>query len=339
MVRVVGTNAALEYFSGFNDPTLLLDPYDIILGRGGRDIFTMAELDHADVFRGGRGRDEFKGVTLSASELDYAELAANLRYDGGPGIDKISIRVDVDQSSVIRIGGLIGNSTSVEERFVHFAIFPGGDALKAIGTNGDDLVFVSVNVAVPDVVRLDLKGGNDIVNFTNAYEAGRVFIETGSGRDKILLGADAEKTVVDSGQGADTIRMWRGNFEKVMAGRGDDLIFLSGHGDFYGNLGTRKDIVDGGQGADRFVPDLGYDNGRIRDFDPEVDQLVFDSNKFDGYSNFEFLERMGYSYNSRSGVLSGEKEGTVLRLGRGTVLDESNFVFDRDIDAAWPEIF
>ncbi|POR39934.1 calcium-binding protein [Methylobacterium sp. V23] len=220
---LVGTSAS-ETLSG----TVLSDS---ILGLGGDDTITGSYGE--DTILGGIGNDSLNGVDGADS------------IEGGDGNDRISdfgAYADNTRQNVL-IGGL-GNDSI-------------GGSGRLEGGDGDDVLFGQR----PQSVR-GFEGGHD-----NSILA--VQLLGGSGNDRLDVDADFEQqsqgggpNLLDGGDGADTINgayeednifggagndtIWgRSGQDRIDAGSGDDVI-RTGYDGFH-------QIVDGGEGRDRFV--------------------------------------------------------------------------------------
>lgn len=159
------------------------------------------------------------------------------------------------------------------------ALLSGLFGFRPVGSDQDDLL-ISLFPR-----HIDGRGGDDTI----LGSFGNDGIRGGSGNDRIY--AFAGRDTVDGGTGNDTLFAGRGD-DTVIGGSGDDIVFawrgrdvvIGGPGDDVLRGDFDEDRIEGGPGIDRilggpdrdvFVFRFGFEEDRILDFNPFVEQLDF----------------------------------------------------------------
>jgi hypothetical protein len=188
---------------------------NLLDGGAGNDILWL-QSGGDDIGLGGSGNDVF---------LFGAEMTADDRVDGGPGIDQIALQGDYAFANALTLGsGVIG--------FESIAILPGSDV--RFGDPGDnfynyDITTLDVNVAAGVRVIVDanrLRVGEDFTFNGSAESDGGFFIWGGGGTDTLTGGTQTDifyfgenlqfgaNDTVDGGAGTDQLGL-RGNYTIV----------------------------------------------------------------------------------------------------------------------------
>jgi Ca2+-binding RTX toxin-like protein len=217
-VFVDGTAAAdaITIASGVGGISVSGLPADVVLANAdaGLDALTVNGLGGND--------------TIDATDLTAG--AVKLTIDGGAGNDVITGSPGAD----VILGGL-GNDRIIDEDFVNFDVYDGGDGVDTIDYSHIAFAdgIVTINLATGQTV---VAGGNTetIANFENV---------AGSQGGETIIGSSVAN-VLDGGGGNDTLRGGDGN-DTLLGGNGDDLLD--------GQAGT--DTMSGGAGNDSYVVD------------------------------------------------------------------------------------
>lgn len=208
---------------------------DTLIGGGGNDVF-WSLAGGKDKVLGNGGNDTF---------VINGPLDANDSYNGGTGIDTVSIYLStkggvIDLSTgKISIGGVAGGSLTQIENI-------GGSAYA------------------------DTLTGNNAANFIDGG-AGNDVISGGQGNDD-LRGSDGNDTL-DGGAKDDILYGDAGN-DTLLGGQGIDNLFGGDNTDrLDGGIGN--DDLTGGAGRDTFVFSTGTGVDHVKDFTNNVDYLDF----------------------------------------------------------------
>lgn len=199
------------------------------------------------VVRGGTGDDEIRLGYLDASAAaGRSPISARSAIDGGDGNDSI-------------VGGAGRDFMTGGAGDDYLAGYGGNDTI--FGGDGDDGVVVSGG---RDVVFGG--AGNDFINAAGDHPgaATGLVADGGDGADRITGSRGRDRLL--GGAGNDQIRGGGGNgADRIFGGDGDDS--LDGNAD-------PRTLVVGGPGRDTFAV-TEEARPRIRDFDPDEDQLSF----------------------------------------------------------------
>lgn len=252
-------------------------------GLGGDDTFLFHFDDRSDRFIGGGGNDRLK-ITYP-EDLDRPAptgLLKDVKFVGGPGFDTIEMALDFDRIDVVlnlnRQGFRPATAEALEVNVAFYPYGGGSPDFTLQGTARADIFhFSAQGGALAGTLRATTGNGNDSVTTGHLSNITAVIVNTGTGNDTVLLQAGAASTHVNTGAGRDVIHTNWLNSERIIAGAGDDIVYLDGQ--YYG---VNPDIVTGGAGRDRFMTDI-YQNATtaiITDFRAGQDKIVVTDDTF-----------------------------------------------------------
>lgn len=220
---------------------------DTLLGGGGADTFWLVS-GGKDKVNGGGGDDNF---------TVYGTLSNGDAYNGGAGIDRLSLYYATDAAVVnlasghFTVGGVQGGSLTQVE--------------NAWGTAFNDTL-TGNNVANS----LFGDGGNDTLKGNQGNDE----LRGGDGNDDIA--GDSGADYLDGGIGNDTLD--GGTQDDTLAG-GEGKDWLLG--------GTGNDDLTGGGGRDTFVFVTGGGVDTIRDFTNNLDYLDFSASSANSFADIQ----------------------------------------------------
>ncbi|WP_210208288.1 cellulase family glycosylhydrolase [Rhodoplanes roseus] len=258
--------------------------HDTLYGGRGNDVLDGGDGD--DLLDGGDGNDLLVGGD------------GNDRLDGGTGDDVLEGGNGNDQlfggagNDILR--GDAGDDT-LDGGSGNDQLFGGAGSDRLLGGDGDDV--------------LDGGGGNDVLYGGNGNdrlqggdgddliygEAGDDVLGGGIGNDRIgggdgndLIYGDAGDDILGGHAGDDRIYGGDGN-DKLYGDVGNDLLY-GGAGNDWIEGGAGDDRMWGDAGADTFAFAAGSGKDTIMDFDPTVDRLVLNGQRFTMHDTPEGLQ-------------------------------------------------
>lgn len=319
---------------------------ETIKGFGGHDTFEFYGAAQKDRFEGGVGHDKLTGVEL---DMDAARAGSQMRgttFVGGKGMDTVEFSVMLDQMT-FKLGTFGAKLKSVEVRAydVYFSGpgEPGQDTMKVIGGRASEFVTLrGFGGRDTDALEVKMGGGKDTLN-VQVSSVDHIFINTGGGRDTVVMQNSVDGAEIKLGGGNDRILMDGYNRETVNAGRGNDTIVLE-----HKLWTVETDTVKTGAGRDKIIVDASpivtAPLGNVVDFNEKRDKigLTIDGN---GRKPFDVVYSMKEWESEQSSNpdsylvdywLMDNKAGTlghiwngqvkeVLDFGSRTDLDDSNF--------------
>ena len=324
-------------------------------GMGGNDTFhfyygpsttSFQDADFSDRFIGGDGDDLVRGLYVGLNDYDAHSL---LSFDGGNGYDTILFNVNdalpASGTAVMDLDRFTTLARSVEHHV--FDINLNADAatpghLTINGSRTDETVRLEMARASPattSVVRIvvDLEGGDDTFEFVGTPRINtRLTVKTGFGQDTVIINdsntvnSNTKGSVIKTGGGGDLVVLEGMHRETVHLGGGDDIVYL-----LTGGFAEVPDTVTTGKGNDRIYMELDeYSNlGRIRDFDPANDLIVFDRTEF--RDTTVIFDRTIWENSVQPKLFMDNATGklwfgdnVMASLANGAVLTAANFVTD-----------
>lgn len=229
---------------------------DVLTGTEGDDVIDALEGDDTinalggnDTLIGGLGSDTLNGGN-GTDTADYSAATGGVRVHAGKGT---GLDNDAEGDVLNSIENLIGSAFDDELR--------GGNADNTLdGGEGRDLILG--------------QAGNDVI--TGAAGADR--IQGNAGNDEINGGTGADR--LQGGVGNDLIRGGNGADDVTGDTGNDDLRGQGGNDQIWGGAGN--DILRGNANRDEFIFGAGDQTDRIKDFEDDLDTVVFNDSLWAG---------------------------------------------------------
>ncbi|PCK00089.1 MAG: hypothetical protein COA45_04205 [Zetaproteobacteria bacterium] len=172
------------------------------------------------------------------------------------GIDPESL-ANIEETTLTVTDPITGEKT-----IFHHLIGPGYEMVRIEGTDGNDIINVTIDGA--SIVYVDAGSGDDIINGSNERDV--IF---GGAGDDIINGNDGDDWL-NGGAGNDTINGNNG-LDLIVGGNDNDILIGGDNGDYiYGGYGV--DILTGGSGVDYLYGGYGNDTLYGND-DSDIDYL------------------------------------------------------------------
>lgn len=285
---------------------------NILVGRAGDD--TLDGGAGADQLFGGAGDDVFivdseGDVVIEQPDGGFDRVEASVSFDLGAGVEDLVLTGTdgVDGAGNALANGITGNAgnNSLRGGAGDDRIRGGAGDDRLEGGTGSDLLFGGAGddrlFGGSEDDRLLGGQGNDRLN----GGTGNDLLKGGAGDDR-LLGGDGDDRLL-GGAGDDLVEGDAGD-DRLSSGTGADRLF--------GGLGN--DRLDGGADADAFYFDAGSDT--IRDFEDDVDTIVFDDALWGGGPK-TFAEILSFATVSGGDAVFDFGDGNVVVVKNVSDLD------------------
>ncbi|WP_295529542.1 hypothetical protein [Novosphingobium sp. Chol11] len=212
------------------------------------ELLTVDGSSKNDVVKGGGKADLLYG---NGGDDQLDGRGGGDHVDGGAGKDIITANEGLGKGINSYIGGAGSDTLILDWKVGTFSV--------GVGLSGPTFAYDPLTLDLSAITPSDLGNGSTVSGFE------RVIVHSGDANDTIVGGTDFVKvgtvrrsganqdtflgSLIDTGGGNDTISS-RGSYDIVSAGDGNDSVRVS-----YGSANSR---LDGGNGNDTLILDLGY---------------------------------------------------------------------------------
>ncbi|MEL7072235.1 MAG: FG-GAP-like repeat-containing protein [Cyanobacteria bacterium J06581_3] len=240
---IYGDAADNKFYGGKGDDELVGgEGNDQLIGNEGSD--TLQGDEGNDVLIGGEGSDIMQGgagddaIVLDAGEHDV--------IDGGDGWDTLLVKDFGQQEAKIAVGETNRTGFRTVSGIEEITSSEAGESVSILSADGADII-------------VNLRGGDDSLDFQNMAGTGDALIFAGEGNDTInnLDSTGSDHVTIYGEAGDDKIQGGHGK-QTLYGGQGDDELIGDGGDDIlYGNDGA--DTLVGGSGDDILIGGAGDD--------------------------------------------------------------------------------